>query len=172
MNASPIQTETNKPNNLNIEGTPKMAYGGGKYGGGKFGGKLFGGAKLGGAKYGKSAGDESEPVDSSSEESSEPKMANRGSSVIAAASAMPKKGIRGTYRATGAGRTGAKGDAGSAPEKSAKVAAPKPKASGWKTSVKPAGKGPADYNKDLGDFYLNATSGMFSSKAGGNKGKK
>jgi hypothetical protein len=48
------------------------------------------------------------------------------------------------------------------------ASAPKPKA------AKPAykAKGPADYNKDLGDFYLNATSGMFSSKAGGTKGKK
>jgi hypothetical protein len=51
---------------------------------------------------------------------------------------------------------------------SAKMAMDKPKAS--KPSYK--AKGVADYNKDLGAIYLNATSNMFSPKAGGNKGKK
>lgn len=55
---------------------------------------------------------------------------------------------------------------------------PKPKAEkSFTAAPKPArkpyvAKGPAPYSKDVGDFYLNATAGMFSKDAGGNKKKR
>lgn len=68
-------------------------------------------------------------------------------------------------------KTGSKGETYKAPK-----AAAKPSVGSWKTTVKPA-KSEAksdDYGSrraELGDFYLNATSGMFSTKAGGKKKK-
>jgi hypothetical protein len=87
--------------------------------------------------------------------------------------------VSGTVRNTGAGRSGAKGDEPKAPAKSAKMSATtsfkgeqmsKPKAAPAKPA-KPAykAKGPADYNKDLGRLYLQATENMHSGKAGGKK---
>lgn len=43
---------------------------------------------------------------------------------------------------------------------------------GWEAKVKPARKSFDESRGELGNFYLNATSGMFSDKAGGTKGKK
>lgn len=92
-------------------------------------------------------------------------------------------GVRGTVRNTGAGYTGAKGNEPAAPAKSAKMAATiKPKmapVSAVRRAPKAAAPAPAKKNDDyfnrraeLGSFYLNATSGMFSPKAGGSKKKK
>jgi hypothetical protein len=47
---------------------------------------------------------------------------------------------------------------------------PAPKPAAAKSSYK--AKGPADYNKDVGAFYLQATKDMFSKGAGGAKGTK
>lgn len=62
---------------------------------------------------------------------------------------------------------GGRSGVGSAKAAPAKPAAPKPVAKATKAAYK--AKGIADYNKDVGSFYLNATSGMFSDKAGGKK---
>lgn len=93
--------------------------------------------------------------------------------------------VAGTKRNTGAGYTGEVGNKPTPPIKSAKMSAtvsPRGMAMGSKASGPPRASTPKkaaapkpvkddDYNRraELGDFYLNATSGMFSPKAGGKK---
>jgi hypothetical protein len=89
-----------------------------------------------------------------------------GNMMSTASAATPKKETR------TAGYSGAKGDAGAPPAKgvkisAAKVSAPKAAPKAAKSAYK--AKGVPDYKKDLGDYYLNATQHMFSSKAGGKK---
>lgn len=90
------------------------------------------------------------------------------------AAASPKP-VSGTVRSGGAGYTGEKGNAPTPAAKSAKMSAtlkPKPKGTGLSDADRAyKRKGPADYNRDVGAFYLNATSGMFSKDAGGKKKK-
>jgi hypothetical protein len=96
------------------------------------------------------------------------------------------KGGGSTARASNP-RTGAKGAAKAStqaarplPGKVTQANRPIPKAKATKSftaASKPAkkpyvAKGPAPRNRDVGDFYLNATSGMFSKDAGGKKKKR
>lgn len=88
----------------------------------------------------------------------------------------------GTVRATGAGYSGAKGEAPKPAARSAKMDAGIKKPSNYMAmgkkaaakaaaAVKPAKSDNYNRRSELGDFYLNATSGMFSEKAGGKKKK-
>lgn len=155
-------------------------YGGNKYGGNKYGGKKYGGSKFGGNRYGSSMSEDVGPGTSESKPSPAPKPIRSFLSSAAAGESSRAKSVMGTKRTTGAGYTGAKGQDVVAPAKSAKMSAAVPKVSrkpsvGFKTTVTPAKKAAKsdDYNRreELGGFYLNATSGMFSPKAGGKKKK-
>lgn len=99
------------------------------------------------------------------------KMAGGGHVRGWTSSAAAAPSVKGTVRNTGAGYTGEKGNDATPPAKSAKMAA---EVAAPPKAAKPVGKsykakGPADYNKDLGRIYLQATENMFSSKAGGKK---
>lgn len=185
---------TSNPNGkyFNMRVTPMAEYGGNKYGGGKFGGGRFGGAR-----FGKSSKKEEERVSELPElkhdemfgKKSKPAAGGRGmtSSANAGESSVPKMA-----RATGKGgraagsamakpkgnpfKSGKYAAKGMAPVQAAAKAAKKakPKAdigslANWETKVNKSYRGSRE---ELGDFYLNATSGMFSDKAGGRRPKK
>ena len=135
-------------------------FGGNKFGGSKFGGKTFGGNKFGGGKFGAST-----PSAKNVKQAPGGVVSRKATSPLNVETAKAKQAPVSAVRRDPSAVSSWGEEAPPVPVR--KPAGP--------TTKPPKGnqvaRGPGGFNarKELGDLYLNATSSMFSPKAGGSK---